>query len=93
MREKEIPSSDQVCSYEFYIRLSIVLHLLIITVIALRKKGMEILQKKNLSNLPILNSRGIDFSFKRFSLKNSNRRLNFKEEILPKSLFCSGFLT
>lgn len=48
MREKEIPSSDQVRSYELYICLFIVLHLLIFTVIALRKKGMEILQKKNL---------------------------------------------
>lgn len=46
MREKEIPSSDQVRSYELYICLFIVLHLLIFTVIALRKKGMEILQKK-----------------------------------------------
>jgi len=46
MREKEFPSFDQVRYYELYICLSIVLHLLIITVIALRKEGMEILQKK-----------------------------------------------
>lgn len=72
MREREIPGSDQVHSYELNICLSIALHLLIITVIALSKKGMEISQrrKKSLSILPILNSRGIDISFKRFSLKN-----------------------
>lgn len=70
MREKEILSSDQVLSCELYICLSIELHLLTITGITLRKKGMEILQKKNLlSNLPILNSRRIDFNFRRLSLK------------------------
>lgn len=51
---------------------------LIITVIALRKKGMEILQKKSLSNLPILTLRVIDVSFKRFNVKKEQNEASFE---------------